>query len=125
MNWLQMLNPKTWVIKVLKALAIKEIQKEGDILQERLKREIEEGGLDRLHAVLDSTQRRLTAAIDTQGPTWSWLGPVRAQIHQIIDAHLDDLQEKLCYEIKAQGPKAIDLVFDKAQDLLIAKISAL
>lgn len=125
LNWL-----KSFFVEALKKVAVAIIQKEGDALQAKVRAQLDGGGdscvvCDRIDRVIDEAQRRTLVLVASSGPTWAFLKPLRDAMAKEIGAHGDALQAKLREEIKANGPKAIDAVFDKAQALLVGRVQAL
>lgn len=121
---------KAWLVKSLKKVAVAVVQKEGDVLQGKLRAQVNGEGdacrlCDRLDRVIDEAQRRTLVLVASSGPTWEFLKPIRAKIAEEITVHGDKLQSKLREEVRVHGPKVIDQVFDRAQATLIANIEAL
>ena len=124
-NWIKALNPKVWIVNSLKSLAIYEIEVEGDRLQNELRERIAKEGPSAIDRTIDAAQRRIRVAIETKGPTWVFLAPVREKLSAAIQAWGDALQANIKKEVAAYGPTAVDLAFDKAQAVLISQIEKL
>src|SRR3990167_5118654 len=121
---------KGWIVGFLKQAAIAVVQKEGDLLQYKLKAQIigEKDTCrlcDKLDRVIDEAQKRTLVLVASSGPIWAFLLPIREKIAREITTHGDKLQEALRAEIKSKGPTVIDKVFDAAQAVLIARIKAI
>lgn len=125
MNWLKTLNPKALLLKFLKGLAVKEIQKQGDALQTRLRLAIEEHGPKAIDKVIDSSQTATLRLINARLPKWAWLTHIKDRIAEEVTQSGDKLQERLKEQIASNGISSVDVVFDKVQAELIERIEAL
>ena len=120
LNWL-----KSIFVKSLKAVAIYEVKAEGDKLQEVLRSRLAREGVGAVDRTIDAAQVRIIAAVNTRGPKWAFLEPIRRQVAEAVQAFGDELQGGIKHHVKEHGPAAVDRVFDVAQATLIKKIEAI
>jgi hypothetical protein len=120
LNWL-----KGLFVASLKRVAIYEVEVWGDKLQRDLREAVAKEGPGAIDRTIDAAQARLKAALETRGPTWAFLKPVRAKLAEAVQEFGDTLQAQVKKEVGSYGPTAVDLAFDKAQAALIARIEAL
>lgn len=111
-----------------KSLARHVVTQEGDRLQAEAKAALLKSGPNALDGVFDKSQDRIIAGLrraHTTKPILSAINPILARIEDMVQEHGDALQEKVKKEVSGKGPDALDVVFDRAQELLIARINAL
>jgi len=119
------LNPRWWFMSLAKKVAVREIQKQGDSLQSRLRLAVEEKGPKAVDWVVDEAQIKMKRTLEAALPKWSWLAGPKAKLITLIDQHGDELQANLKNQVALRGSAAVDEVCDQAQSLLIERINAL
>jgi len=109
----------------IKRAVIFEINQEGDRFQELLRSRIAKEGPGSVDRTIDAAQLRLLMVVETSGPKWSFLVPLRAKIKKAVQRFGDDLQVKINAGVRDHGPAAVDRVFDTAQAALIKSVEAI
>jgi len=116
---------QSFALGMLKRAAVAAITAEGPVIKQKIKDAVAADGPGAIDRSVGAAEGRITAAVEGWGPKWSWLQPIRDQVAAEVKTHGDALAQNLDKQIAAQGPSAIDGVFDSAQAILIARINAL
>ena len=107
---------------IIKMVAIRIIQQEGDRLQARVKERVAERGPGEIDRIIDKVEVALKARL----LNLPFLPEsVRREMDRLLTEHAERLRSRLTGELAAKGMGAVDAVFDGAQALLIAQIEAL
>jgi hypothetical protein len=117
MNWI-----KTLLKPLGRALAIRFVQSEGDILQGRLRIDVIEHGPKAVDSAFDVTQVRIKRGVEKL----KFLPEaIKAAIFRIIMDEGDRLQARVRDCVQSGGVVGLDYIFDLSQESIISKIKSL
>ena len=113
-------------LKLLKPLAkkgvIQLVQREGDKLQNNVGAALVHQGPEAVDKLFDSWQARILSGLNTLQFLPDW---IRHHALRIVQDEGDKMQQRVKDAALNGGPRAVDLVFDHSQRLIIERINAL